>query len=249
MNILNFIINPTIQFLLFLYNLLGHNLGLAIIALTLIFRGALFPLSISSIRSAKKMQDLKPHLDKLKKKHSDKAKLQQAQLELYKQHGINPAAGCLPQIVQLILLISLYQVFIRFLKADGLNGVVLNTQFLWLNLSKPDSYHILPILAGVSQLFFSLMMRSGLEHHTTKPTTTKAKEKEEDSMDMASAMQSQMLFLMPAMTTIIAFRFPSGLALYWVITTLFSALQQYIIAGPGGLSFYYSKLKKIINRS
>lgn len=239
---LNFIINPTIQFLFFLYNLLGHNLGFAIIALTVIFRGALVPFSISSIRSAKKMQDLKPHLDKLKKKHTDKVKFQQAQLELYKQNGINPAAGCLPQIIQLILLISLYQVFIRFLNGDGTNGATINTNFLWLNLSKPDPLYILPALAGITQLVFSLMMRPGLEHHQpAKKATKKTKEKEQDSLDMAQAMQSQMLFLMPAMTTLIALRFPSGLSLYWVITTVFSAVQQYYIAGPGGLSFYWKK--------
>ncbi len=239
---LNFIINPTIQFLFFLYNLLGGNLGLAIIALTLVFRSALVPISISSIRSAKKMQDLKPHLDKLKKKHSDKVKLQQAQLELYKQHGINPAAGCLPQVVQLILLIALYQVFIRFLSGDGTNGTSINTHFLWLDLGKPDPLYILPLLAGLTQFAFSLMMRSGLEHHKpAKQATKKTKEKEGDALDMAGAMQSQMLFLMPVMTGIIALRFPSGLALYWVITTLFSAIQQYFIAGPGGLGLYFKK--------
>ncbi len=239
---LNFIIDPTIQVLLFLYNLLGHDLGLAIIALTVLFRGVLVPFSVSSIRSAKKMQDLKPHLDKLKIKHKDKTILQKAQLDLYKEHGINPAAGCLPQIIQLILLISLYQVFIRFLNGDGTNGVDINTRFLWLDLSKSDPLYILPVLAGLTQLVFSLMMRSGLEQHkTTKIATKKTKEKQEDALDMASAMQSQMLFMMPAMTTLVALRFPSGLALYWVITTLFSALQQYIIAGPGGLALYWKK--------
>lgn len=237
---LDFIVNPTYQFLVFLYLNLGHNLGLAIIALTLIIRGVLVPITLPSLKSAKKMQDLRPHLDKLKKKHTDKQKLQLAQLELYKQHGINPAAGCLPQIVQLIILIALYQVFIRFLDAEQINGAALNTAFLWLDLSKADPFYILPVLAGLSQLVFSFMMRPGLEHHQPKK---EKKEKAKDNLEMADAMQQQMLFLMPAMTTLVALRFPSGLALYWVITTLFSLAQQYTISGLGGLAPLLAKLK------
>ncbi len=237
---LNFIVNPTYQVLLFLYLHLGNNLGLAIIALTILVRAVLVPITYSSLKSAKKMQDLKPHLDNLKKKHTDKQKLQQAQLELYKQHGINPAAGCLPQIVQLIILIALYQVFLKFLDTNQINGSALNTHFLWLDLNKSDPFYILPVLAGLSQLVFSFMMRPGLEHHHPKK---EKKAKTENNLEMAEAMQQQMLFLMPAMTALIALRFPSGLALYWVITTLFSLLQQYTISGLGGLTPLFAKLK------
>ncbi len=231
-NAFNLLIVPINSLLLFLNNLTG-NLGLAIILLTLIVRSLLFPLTLPSLRSAKKMQDLKPQLDKLKSKHTDKAKLQQAQLELYRQHGINPAAGCLPQILQLIVLIALYQVFIRFI-GNG-NGHSLNMRFLWLDLSKPDPYYILPVLAGLSQLVFSLMMRTGLESHVDAPKKKTDKQKEEDSLEMAQSMQQQMMYMMPIMTTVIALKFSSGLSLYWVVTTLFSVAQQYIISGPGGL--------------
>src|SRR3989338_8523888 len=158
---LNFLIAPINNLLIFLYGISGQNLGLAIIFLTLIVRGVLVPITIPSLRSAKKLQELKPHLDKLKQKHKDKQKLQLATLELYKQHGINPAAGCLPQISQLLVLIALYQVFIEFINAPGLNGQALNLNFLWLNLGKPDPYYVLPLLSPLSQLVFSLMMTSG----------------------------------------------------------------------------------------
>lgn len=232
---LNFLISPITSLLVFLYSLTGNNLGLAIILLTLLVRGVLVPVTIPSLKSAKKLQELKPHLDRLKEKHKDKQKLQLATLELYKQHGINPAAGCLPQIAQLIVLIALYQVFTKFINTGQIDGRSLNLDFLWLNLSKPDPFYILPVLAGVTQLIFSLMMSSGLEGHLKAPKQKKEKQKEEDSLEMAQSMSQQMLFIMPAMTVLISLNFPSGLALYWVITTLFSLVQQYLVSGPGGL--------------
>ena len=232
---LNFLVNPITQLLIFLYGLTGNNLGFAIILLTLIIRAVLVPVTIPSLKSAKKLQELKPHLDRLKEKHKDKQKLQLAQLELYKQHGINPASGCLPQIAQLLVLIALYQVFIEFINAPGLNGRALNLNFFWLNLGKPDPYYILPALAGLSQLVFSLMMTSGLESHLKAPKDKKEKQKEENSMEMAQSLSQQMLLIMPVMTVLISLKFPSGLALYWVITTVFSLVQQYLVSGPGGL--------------
>lgn len=232
---LNFITNPINQLLIFLYGLTGQNLGFAIILLTLIIRGILVPVTIPSLKSAKKLQELKPHLDRLKAKHKDKKKLQLAQLELYKQHGINPASGCLPQIAQLLVLIALYQVFIKFINVPELNGQALNLNFFWLDLAKPDPYYILPVLAGLSQLVFSLMMTSGFESHLKAPKKKDEKKKEEDSLEMVQSMSQQMLLIMPAMTVLISLTFPSGLALYWVITTVFSLIQQYIVSGPGGL--------------
>ena len=239
---LNFLIAPINNLLIFLYGISGQNLGLAIIFLTLIVRGVLVPITIPSLRSAKKLQELKPHLDKLKQKHKDKQKLQLATLELYKQHGINPAAGCLPQIAQLLVLIALYQVFINFINGGQYNGQSLNLNFLWLDLGKADPYYILPVLAGLTQLIFSFMMTSGLESHVKAPKNKDEKKKEEDSMEMAQSMQQQMLYLMPAMTVIIALKFPSGLALYWVVTTLFSLVQQYLVSGLGGLKPVLVKL-------
>src|SRR3989338_7264734 len=242
---LNFLITPINNLLIFLYGISGQNLGLAIIFLTLIVRGVLVPVTIPSLRSAKKLQEIKPHLDKLKQKHKDKQKLQLATLELYKQHGINPAAGCLPQIAQLLVLIALYQVFINFINGGQYNGQSLNLNFLWLDLGKADPYYILPVLAGLTQLIFSFMMTSGLESHVKAPKNKDEKKKEEDSMEMAQSMQQQMLYLMPAMTVIIAMKFPSGLALYWVITTLFSLVQQYLVSGLGGLKPVLLRLRLI----
>jgi len=238
-NFINEFIN---QLLTFFYSVLGNNLGLAIIALTLSIRSVLIPLTLPSLKSAKKMQILKPKLDKLKKKHKDKQKLQQAQMALYKENGVNPAAGCIPQIAQIIVLISLYRVLTAFIGQDAVNGSSLNLNFLWLNLSQPDPLYILPVLAGLSQLIFSLAMKAGVESHVKNPKKKKDKKKEEDSLEMAQSIQQQMVFTMPLMTTIIALKFPSGLALYWAMSTIFSLVQQLIVSGPGGLKPYLRKI-------
>ena len=243
MFLFNYLTGFIYQCLLFFYNLFGGNLGLSIVAITIAIKVVLIPLVVPTIKSAKKMQDLKPQLDKLKQKHTDKAALQQAQLDLYKQNGVNPAAGCLPQIVQIIILIALYQVFMNFLKQPMINGSQVNFSFLYFNLTKPDPYYILPILAGLSQFVFSLMMTSGLEAHVQNPKGKDNKKKEEDSLEMAQSMQTQMVYMMPLMTTLISLNFQSGLILYWVISTIFSIVQQYYFSGWGGLIPFLVKIK------
>jgi len=243
----SFVANFFYQVLLFFYRIFGGNLGLSIIALTALVKIVLLPLVVPTMKSAKKMQDLKPALDKLKAKHADKKALQQAQLNLYKEHGINPAAGCLPQIVQIFVLISLYQVFMKFLGKNEVDGITVNPSFLYLNLNKPDPFYILPILAGVTQFVFSLMMQSGLESHVSSPKKSQDKKKEEDSLEMAQSMQQQMIFMMPIMSTIISLKFQSGLVLYWVVSTVFSIVQQYYFSGWGGVRPYLVRFGIIKN--
>lgn len=244
---MSFITNLLYQALTFLTSIFSGNLGLAIIALTLIIRFALLPLVIPSIKSIKKMQDLKPLLDKLKDKYkSDPAKLQKAQADLYRQHGVNPLGGCLPQIAQFIVLIALYQVFIKFLTPESVSSLSLDPRFLWLDLTRPDPLFILPVVAALSQFVMSLMMQSGLESHVDNPKKKAAKKKEEDKLEMAQAMQQQTLFVMPFITLLFALRFPSGITLYWVVTTLFSVFQQYVFSGPGALLTYKNKVASLI---
>ncbi|NCP47008.1 hypothetical protein COT86_01750 [Candidatus Collierbacteria bacterium CG10_big_fil_rev_8_21_14_0_10_43_36] len=233
------------QALVFFYRFFGGNLGLPIIAITLITKFILIPLVLPSMKSAKKMQELKPALDRLKEKHKDKKELQVAQMALYKEQGINPAAGCLPQIVQIIILISLYQVFMEFIKQPSIGGLLVNPHFLYLDLTKPDHTYTMPILAGVSQLIFSLMMQSGVESHVQNPKQKDEKKKEEDNLEMAASMQQQMLYMMPIMTVLISLNFQSGLILYWVVSTIFSIVQQYYFSGLGGLRPILLKLRII----
>lgn len=256
---------PLVNALIFFYEILFRNFGLAIVVLTLAIRALLIPLTLPSMRTAQKMKELAPELAKLKKKYADdKKKLAQAQMELYRQHGANPAAGCLPQIIQLIVLIALYQAFIGVLQPNGdivakLNqvlypslklaeGTIINTQFWYLNLAKPDVFRLtglafpLPglflILAALSQFISSKMMMPEVAKLQKKAEKTETK-----TDDMVTSMQSQMLYLFPLMTIFIGFTFPSGLILYWFIFSLSTVVQQYYISGWGGLKPWINKLK------
>src|SRR4030042_5345677 len=151
---------PLVNALLFFYHFLFSNFGLAIIVLTMIIRSLLIPLTLPSMRAAQKMKELAPEIAKLKKKHGhDKQQLAKAQMELYRQHGANPAAGCLPQIIQLLVLIALYQAFRQVLVVDGVEVIQkineflypqlhlpleakINLHFLYLDLSKPDVFQL-----------------------------------------------------------------------------------------------------------
>jgi YidC/Oxa1 family membrane protein insertase len=255
MEYMQFFTDQFFSILMFLYQTTG-NLGVAIIVLTVVIRLILVPLSLPSLRAREALQKLQPELKKLKNKHSsDKKALQQAQIELYKKYNVNPLAGCIPQLVQIGLLIFLYHAFVGSLGRTEINGVVINPRFLWLNLTQPDQLFILPIIAGVTQLFLSLMIAPGGEVRDIVPNKSKNKKikaenkKEEDVADMAATMQKQMILFMPIITAFTAMRFPSGLALYWTVATIFSLVQQYFISGLGGIKIYTERLMRLVNKS
>ncbi|RJR25577.1 membrane protein insertase YidC [Candidatus Microgenomates bacterium] len=241
---------PILNILILFYNLLFSNLGLAIIFLTLIIRLILIPLTNPQLKASKKMQELMPELEKLKKKYKDdKQKLMQAQMELYKRNNINPAAGCLPWIVQLILLITLFQVFNQVIRSGTetiavLNeklypflrfseGASLNLNFLHLNLAKPDLIQI-PGFVAIPGIFVILatvfqFLSSKLMVPSVKVEEKEAKATEQKTDDMAVSMQKQMLYLFPLMTLVFGYTMPSGVILYWFVFSLFSYIQQLII--------------------
>jgi YidC/Oxa1 family membrane protein insertase len=228
---------PLLDLLLLFYRLLGENLGVAIIAMTVFIRLLLLPLTLPSIKATRKIRELGPELEELKKKYKkDKQALAQAQLKLYQKHGVNPAAGCLPQIVQIVILIALFQAFRLALASDE----SINRQFFYLDLTKPDLISIpsiklfaweirsLPgaflIGAAVVQFLSSRAMMG-----SATAAQIKAKETEPVEDDIASSMQKQMLYMMPIMTLFIGLSFPSGLVLYWLTFSAFLLVQQLIL--------------------
>jgi YidC/Oxa1 family membrane protein insertase len=231
---------PILSALIFFYRILG-NFGLAIVFLTLFIRGLLIPLTLPALRSTQKIKDLAPQLDKLKKKYkNNRQKFQQEQLKLYRAHGVNPAMGCLPYLIQFLILIALYRAFTFFIGGSGkIDGTVINTHFLWLDLTRPDL--CLAILAGASQLLMSKTMPFGTQE---KPIEgRKTNQKKDDLATAMEDMQKQMIYFMPLMTVVIGAKLPSGLALYWLVTSLFSAGQQYFTNGGWG------KLKKLFSKN
>lgn len=228
----NFLIIPLLNALLLLNYFIG-NLGGAIIALTLILKTLLVPLNIPQLKMQNKRVELQHELDKLKKKYTDKQELSKAQMELYKKNGVNPASGCLPMIIQVVVFLALYRVFISSLNNginpdvlyfDFLKGANINLNFLYMDMSKPDPYYILPVLAGVSQFFLSktMMGKAKGDKELSKHTVDKKD-------DMMANMQQQMLYITPIMTIFIGLKLPSGLVLYWFISTLYSYIQNIIL--------------------
>ncbi len=197
------------------------SFGIAIIIFTIIVRLILFPLSVTSLRSSRRMQLLSPRLKELQKQHKgDRQAMAQAQMELYKVHGVNPLMGCLPQLAQLPVLFALYWAIIGVTR-DSAN---LEMAFLWISdLAQPDVW--LPpgielpfglpgafaLTAGATQWVVQRMMMNRM---TTDP--------------QQQMIQNVMQF-MPIMIVFFAMQFPAGLALYWVVSNIFSVGQQWII--------------------
>lgn len=242
---------------------LPGSLGLAIIALTAVIKLLIWPFMSAQIRSAKKMADLKPLLDKLKEKHKgEQQKYSQAQMALFKEHGVNPVAGCLPALIQMPVLIALYQVIFAFFDVKSglahINNLTYSfipdiakmpsPKFLGIDLSyKPSDFGqygwallLIPVVTAALQFVQSKMMApTPVKKY---PSDSPLEKKEKDTKgDATSAMQSQLLYLMPLMIGFFSYGFPVGLALYWNTFTIFGIIQQYKISGLGGLSAWIKK--------
>ena len=226
---------PLFNLLIGFYYLLGHNMGLAIIALTLLVRLALMPLTKKSLQAQKKMAALQPHLEKIKKDHGHDQKLMaQKTMELYQQHGINPTSSCLPLLIQFPIFIALYRVFYNLSSVTTSDlfyrfmprPETINTHFLWFDLSRVDAYYVLPILVGVT--FFWQSKMSMPAQNQRQPGQNQDK-KQEMMQDFQAALSKQTLYVFPVMFTFIALKLPSALSLYWVISTAFGIIQQYLI--------------------
>jgi YidC/Oxa1 family membrane protein insertase len=222
---------PIFNIFVLLYNIVpGHDLGVVIIIITILIRLVLYPLTSSSIKAQKSLQDLQPKIDELKKKHAnDKQALAQATMELYKTHQVNPFKSCLPMLIQLPILIALYLVLQNGLKSTDLAqtiypfihnpGTISAISLNFFDLSKPNI--VLAVLAGVAQFLQARSM-------TTKKAPQGAGEGAKDE-DMMAAMNKQMLYFMPVMTILIGLRIPAGLTLYWFFSTVLAWLQQIIV--------------------
>ena len=230
------IYQPIYNVLVGLYNIVG-DFGIATIIMTIAFKSLLIPLSRKQIESQKEMQELQPKIKKLQKKYKDdKEQLSKKTMALYKEHKVNPAAGCLPLIIQMVVFLTMYRVIINISKGDvlavqadklysfipapeSINGLFLGI----MQLSEPNI-----ILAGITAIaqFYQLKM---MQTKNAKEKESKEKEKGTKEPDFASIMQKQMLYIVPIMTLFIGLKFPSGLAIYWLTSTVFMIAQQWLI--------------------
>jgi YidC/Oxa1 family membrane protein insertase len=229
---------PLFNIFVGLYNILpGHDVGVVIIVVTVLLRLAVYPLTASSIKAQRSLQELQPKLEALKKQYAgEQQKLAQATMELYRSNKVNPFASCLPLLIQLPILIALYWVMQDGLASTNLSkslysfianpGTINPISFGFLNLSKPNV--ILAVLAGIAQFWQAKTM-----NRQVPPKEAGAGGKDENMM---AIMNKQMLYMMPAMTVLIGFSLPSGLTLYWFWSTVLMALQQYYMGKNESIS-------------
>lgn len=267
-------INPIINVLLIVYHgfsflHLPYALGFAIVGLTIIIRFIIYPFTTAQLKASLKMQTLSPHLSRLKEKHKgDSGRIQQETLKLYKEHGVNPAAGCLPVIIQMPLIWALYSVLQRMvtLKPDAVVAEVnkiVYFDFLKLHDAWDPSFFglplggmpsglmasvgplilLVPILTGVLQFIYSKMMIPAKSDLAVieKDIQKKVQVDKKDASDFASAFQTQAMYIFPVMIGFFSFSFPIGLSLYWNTFTVFGIVQQYKVVGLGGLSAWIKK--------
>ncbi|MGM0525930.1 MAG: membrane protein insertase YidC [Pseudomonadota bacterium] len=193
---------PIFKLLQFLQSIV-LNWGLAIILTTVVVKAVLFPLTKAQYVSMAKMRMLQPKMTALRERYgSDRQKMSQAMMKLYKEEKVNPLGGCLPMLLQLPIFLALYWVLLESVELR-------HSQFVfWIqDLSTKDPYYILPILMGASMF---LMQR-------LQPTPT------------ADPMQQKLFQYMPVIFTVFFLWFPSGLVLYWLVSNLITIAQMLII--------------------
>lgn len=177
--------------------------GIAIIVLTIIIKTLLLPLALKQIRSMKAMQAIQPEMQKIQKKYkNDPQKLREEMGKLYKENGASPLSGCLPLLIQMPFLVSIYYALQGFAYDPA------HESFLWLeSLAVPDETYILPVLSAASTFIISWQ------------TTPKD----------APSNQKTMLLMMPIMIGWMSLNFPSGLVIYWIVCNLYQLVQQTIM--------------------
>lgn len=235
---LSFIIYPLANVLLLLYSFLGDQTVLAIAALTILIRLLILPLTLGQQKSARKMQELQPEIEKLREKYGDDTeKLSREQMKLWREAGVNPMGGCLPLLIQLPIMIGLYRAIIfcvpstplqlfqfsRHIFIDqwlpGLVGLVpLQSVFLGMDLGQPPSpgqwwSYALPILVFAT---------SWLQQKLLNPSSS-------GGGSQAEMMSQQMQIMMPLMFGFISLQYATGLSIYFIISNLIGMIQYYFI--------------------
>jgi YidC/Oxa1 family membrane protein insertase len=234
---------------------LPHGLGWAIILITLLIKVVTLPLTRKQLESQKAMQNLQPRIKELQDKYGkDRQKFSEEQMKLYKEAGVNPLGGCLPLLVQMPVLWALYQALYAVAGAN----LVPEAQriFMWIpdlfyptmtvgtnwlgesftaqNWGKLFAYASLPIIMLVTQLALQKMSQAPKSKDGGK------------GQDPQAQMMGQMMFFMPIMFGYITLGLPAGLTLYWTVSNILSIVQQYFVAGWGGLADWLALVNRLL---
>ncbi len=256
------IVHPVMNALVLLYDVFLQDFGVAIVLLTIVLRAALYPLFLQQLKSTRVQQELAPAIAELKKKHKDdRQKFAEEQMKLYKERGFNPASGCFPLLLQMPILFGLYSALSQVgcglgqvagqacpgLTRDELATILypfvpnpidaggtlrtLSVLLPWSaqGLAHIDPLRILPIIAALVTFVSSLM---------TMPV------KQPQNGDAMQRSMQGMVWYTPIITLFFGWNLPAGLSLYWIVTTLFSVVQQWLTSGWGRLGVYLPALNR-----
>ncbi len=250
---------PILNLMVVLYHILFSNLGLAIIAIAVISRLALIPLTRNQTEMTRKMSSLKPELDKLKKKYANNPEqLSKEQMKLYKKVGYNPL-GCLGTFIPQIIILSVLIGVIRAITTNNTEGVyefvlnwvssgtgefVINNNFLGLDLTKSYTilsgefgklssqaipYILISLFVGVVQ-FITTKLTTVLQNPQAQKSKRKEKKEGEPNMeDMQEGMQKSMMYMFPIMTIFITISAPAALSIYWIVQSVMLIVQYFIL--------------------
>ena len=237
------IITPFVNALLFIYNLVGQNFGIAIILFTILIRLITHPLMVQQIKGSRAMSSLqsdKRYQEMQKKYKDDKEKLAQEQMKLYKELGISPFASCLPTIIQFPLIIGLYQSITRTLAATPLELldlsrkiypgfldvstiIPLKSHFLWMELGQPERLNLPFLSFGIPILAIVVIATTYLQSKLISPPAA-------NPSDQGASMTKAMNLYMPFLMGWLALTLSSGLSLYFVASNLIG-IAQYALLG------------------
>jgi YidC/Oxa1 family membrane protein insertase len=197
-----FVAAPIFKVLMWLHGILG-NWGWAIVALTIIIRIFLYPLTYKGMVSMQKIKDIAPRIKEVQEKYKgDPQRMNAAVMEMYKKHGANPLGGCLPLLLQIPVFFAIYRVLLNAVELQGAEWI------LWIHdLSRMDPYYIMPILMGATMYYQQKITPSNF----TDP------------------LQEKIFKFLPIIFTFFFVTFPSGLVLYWFVNNLFSIGQQFLV--------------------
>jgi len=221
---LDFIVYPLGSLLKIIYSFVG-NYGLSIVIFTIIVRTALLPLTIKQSESSRKMNELNPKMKEIQEKYKgDKDTLNKKLMELYQEHNYNPASGCLPLLIQMPIIFSLFYVIqqpVKYVFGNQAAFEAVHKSFLWItNLGVVEQNATLFVIAGIGGLPI-LAILSGLSTWYQMKMITPNGSKVDPTMKTMNMM-------MPFMIAYFTYKVPAGLAIYWVIGNVFTIVQQYV---------------------
>ncbi len=222
-------IDPLINSLLLLTNVVAGQFGLAIILFTVILRVATIPFTLRQLQSTKAMQEMQPRMQEVQKKYKDPKRRQEEMLKLYREVGFNPLGCFMPMAIQMLVFFALYRAlaFVVGGSPESLVGlsqrvypwsylthsVPLEQSFLWLELGQADTTYVLPLLVGISTYAQTRLSQT--------PATTPQQQQQ----------QQMMTWMMPLMLVFFTLQLPSGVGVYWVVSNVFSVFASYLVYG------------------